>query len=189
MLTRPHSGGSHPHPGVSFPPEPGRRKEEGPSRSWQGLAISWRGRRRAGAGPHHRHRRNRPHAAQQSGVEASTKATSAAWQPSLAASPSGGGQARARRRAPWPSAPTGLAVAGGPRLFSSARGPLGRAQLAKVREPASGLPAGPPVRRMLTGPPEFPASFPGRRPQPGSWALPHGPSATPAAKPAGPLEA
>ena len=78
---------------------------------------------------------------------------------------------------PWPRAPTRRAVAGGPRLFSSARVPLGAldSQGAGAPKQAPRSSSDPPDAR----PPEFPAAFPGRRPQPGAWALPLSPSALP----------
>ena len=84
---------------------------------------------------------------------------------------------------PWPRAPTGRAVAGGPRLFSSARVPLGALDSQGAGAPKQArfrlFRSVPRIRRTQTRPSEFPAAFPGRRPQPGAWALPPSPSALP----------
>ena len=76
---------------------------------------------------------------------------------------------------PWPRAPTRRAVAGSSPALAS---PWVRSTR-RAREPPSRLPAVPRIHRTQTRPPEFPAAFPGRRPQPGAWALPLSPSALP----------
>lgn len=90
---------------------------------------------------------------------------------------------------PWPRAPTGRAVAGGPRLFSSARVPLGA-----LDSQGAGAPKQAP--RSSSDPPDANTSFRVSCCLPGSeaaaWSL--GPTAQslgspPAAQPAGPLEA
>lgn len=142
-----------PHPGVSFSPEPGRRKEGGPGLGRRGLAICWRGRRGAGAGPHHRRPPSRAQNAQHRGAEWSTEATSVARRPSSAASPGGGGESQARRRGPRPSAPTRPAVAGVRQLLSGSRTALGCTRPARAQEPVGRLAAGPLARTARTRPP------------------------------------